>query len=133
MTDRRVFNTAEFLQPSDDEPVRSIVHQSDDACVIAWIVLPGQRIAPHVHPRGQDTWTVIAGEGLYQTDSAGSFETIRSGDVVVATVGDVHGVHNTGAAPLVFVSVVCPLDAGYTPLPSPTTVAAPFTSAVWLE
>ena len=133
MSDRRVFDIAEFLQSSDDEPIRSIVRESPHATIIAWTVAPGQRIALHTHPQGQDTWTVISGEGAYQTDDAGSVQSIRAGHVVVATAGQVHGVLNSGTLPLVFVSVVCPLDAGYQALPAPTCMTPPFPSSSWLE
>ncbi len=132
MTDRRVFDIAEFLQTSDDEPVRSIVRESPHATIIAWTVGPGQRIALHTHPQGQDTWTVISGEGDYQTDSADGVQSIRAGHVVVATAGQVHGVVNSGTLPLVFVSVVCPLDAGYHPLTEVARMTAPFPSSSWL-
>ena len=116
MTDRRIFDIAEFLQSSDGEPIRSIVRESPHATVIAWTVGPGQCIALHTHPHGQDTWTVISGEGEYRTDDAGAVQPIRGGQVVVATAGQPHGVLNSGTSALVFVSVVCPLDAGYQPL-----------------
>lgn len=133
MTDRRVFDIAEFLQHSEDELIRSIVRESPHATIIAWTVAPGQRVPLHTHPRGQDTWTVISGEGDYQTDDAGGVQSIRAGHVVVATAGQAHGVLNSGKVPLVFVSVVCPLDAGYLALLAPTPMAVPFPSSSWLE
>ena len=69
-----------------------------------------------MHPRGQDTWTILAGEGDYQIDAAGQTVRIAAGDVVVAPVGAVHGVLNTGAQALVFVSVVSPALSGFEPL-----------------
>lgn len=129
MTDRRVFDIAEFLQSSEDEPIRSIVRESPHATIIAWNVAPGQRIALHTHPQGQDTWTVISGAGDYQTDDAGGVQSIRAGHVVIATAGQVHGVLNSGNVPLVFVSVVCPLDAGYQALLVPAPSAVPFPSS----
>jgi len=114
MINTRIFHSADWLQPVDGEPIRSVVTQSAEVVVVAWHVKPGQRIAAHVHPHGQDTWTVLSGQGQYQTDEQGSTHTITAGDVVVAPTGSVHGVHNTGSEPLVFVSVVCPADAGYT-------------------
>jgi len=73
---RRVFQVAAYLQPNDGEPIRSVVHETDDAAIVAWTVKLGQRISPHVHPSGQDTWTVIAGVGEYQLDASGA--TVRS-------------------------------------------------------
>jgi quercetin dioxygenase-like cupin family protein len=113
MSHHRVFQVANHLQPSDGEPIRSVVHETDHAVVVAWTVKPGQRISAHVHPTGQDTWTVIAGEGQYQVDAAGSTVRIAAGDIAVAPAGAVHGVINTGSLPLILVAVVSP--AGRTP------------------
>jgi mannose-6-phosphate isomerase-like protein (cupin superfamily) len=113
MSQQRIYPWAEYLQPADGEPTRSVVMQSEHAVVIAWVVKPGQRITPHVHPAGQDTWTIVAGSGDYIHDMSGSTLPVKAGDVAVARAGEVHGVHNTGAVPLVFVSVVAPVEAGF--------------------
>jgi quercetin dioxygenase-like cupin family protein len=113
MSDVRVFQVAKHLQPNDGEPIRSVVNETEDAAVVAWTVKPGQRISPHVHPTGQDTWTVISGEGNYQFDASGRTVPISAGDIAVAPVGAVHGVTNTGSTPLVFVSVVSPAMSGF--------------------
>ena len=114
MTQQRIFNSTDFMQPSDDEPIRSVITRSDDAAVVAWFVKPGQRLAGHVHPQGQDTWILRSGTGLYQLDKDGSTQVISAGDVVVAHTGAVHGVYNNGHEPLVIVSVVSPAESGYT-------------------
>jgi quercetin dioxygenase-like cupin family protein len=113
MSNDRVFHSAEHLRPADGEPIRSVVVQTPDATVVAWTVKPGQRIAAHVHPHGQDTWTVLSGAGEYQVDVDGASRMLGPGDIAVAPVGAVHGVLATGGVPLVFVSVVCPGEAGY--------------------
>jgi quercetin dioxygenase-like cupin family protein len=113
MTSQRVFHSADFLQPNEGEPIRSLITQSAEAAVVAWIVRPGQRIEAHLHPHGQDTWTVLAGQGAYRVGADGTHRRIAAGDVAVAPIGCVHGVHNDGSEDLVFVSVVCPAEAGY--------------------
>jgi quercetin dioxygenase-like cupin family protein len=112
----RVFHAHSYMQPSDDEPMRSVIRETAEAVVVAWHVKPGQRIAAHVHPSGQDTWTILTGQGNYQTETSGSSLAITAGDVVVAPIGCVHGVSNTGQEPLTFISVVSPAEAGYEPL-----------------
>ena len=110
----RIFKSAQFFQPTDDgEPVRSVITESHDAVVVAWFLQPGQSIAPHVHPHGQDTWTILTGMGKYMTDAVGTTQAIEAGDVVVAAVGAVHGLQNTGNEPLSFISIVAPAEAGY--------------------
>jgi quercetin dioxygenase-like cupin family protein len=109
----RIFKSSQFLQPTDEEPIRSVVTESKDAVVVAWHIKPGQEIPAHIHPHGQDTWTILSGKGDYFLDLTGSRMAIAAGDIVVAPVGCVHGVFNSGDEPLIFVSVVSPADAGY--------------------
>ncbi len=93
--------------------MRSVITESADAVIVAWYIQPGQEIAAHIHPQGQDTWTILSGRGDYYLDQAGSRQSIEMGDVVVAPAGAVHGVFNSGDESLVFISVVSPLNAGY--------------------
>lgn len=113
MEKNRIFSSADHFRPSDGEPIRSVVAESGDAVVVAWHVKPGQIIPAHVHPHGQDVWTILAGSGDYRVDAAGASRPIRAGDVVIAHAGEVHGVTNTGDQPLLFVSVVSPPTAGF--------------------
>ncbi|MFI3158230.1 MAG: cupin domain-containing protein [Methylococcaceae bacterium] len=113
MTTPRILNSSAFFQPADGEPLRSVMTQSKDAVVVAWYVKQGQKIPPHVHPQGQDTWTVLTGKGHYYLDDKGTGRPIMAGDVVVAHAGEVHGVFNDNLEPLTFISVVSPADAGY--------------------
>jgi quercetin dioxygenase-like cupin family protein len=113
MKTNRVFKSAEFFQPVEGEPMRSVVTESKDAVVVAWYIQPGQEIAAHIHPHGQDTWTILSGGGEYYLDETGLTQSIVIGDVVVAEAGSVHGVWNNSDEPLVFISVVSPADAGY--------------------
>ena len=110
---QRIFISAEFFVPSSGDPLRTVVTQSTDAVVVAWHVAPGQTINPHVHPAGQDTWTILSGRGKYITSAGGESRDIGAGDVAVATTGQVHGVFNHGADALTFISVVSPVEAGY--------------------
>jgi quercetin dioxygenase-like cupin family protein len=118
MDNTRVFKAKDFMQPSPGEPIRSVVVESTQSVVVAWHVLPGQSIAPHTHPAGQDTWTILSGTGRYQLDAQGNSIDIAPGDIVVAMQDQVHGVTCTSEMPLQFVSVVSPTDAGYVPLAS---------------
>lgn len=113
MTSQRIFHSADFLHPADGEPIRSVVTETPEAVVVVWHVKPGQRIAAHIHPYGQDTWTVLSGEGEYQLDAERTSHPISAGDIVIAPPGSVHGVYNNGAQPLIFIAVVSPAEAGY--------------------
>jgi quercetin dioxygenase-like cupin family protein len=117
----RIFNIAEFFQPTDGEPIRSVITTSPEAVVVVWYIQPNQEIPAHQHPHGQDTWTILAGQGQYYLNSkalsseneAVMTQSIAMGDVVIAPTGAVHGVFNHGDEPLIFISVVSPADAGY--------------------
>lgn len=124
MNTTRIFNSADFLQPADGEPIRSVMTESQHAVVVAWYIKPGQKILPHIHPQGQDTWTILRGKGQYYLDQAGSTQRITAGDVVIAPTQSVHGVFNDGDEPLVFISVVAPADAGYELVAIEDSVAA---------
>jgi quercetin dioxygenase-like cupin family protein len=113
MNRERIFKSTDFFQPSVGDPIRSVVTESPEAVIVAWHVNPGQRIAAHTHPHGQDTWTILAGQGEYQMLPTGESKRIVAGDVVVAHAGGVHGVVNSGSEPLRFISVVAPATAGY--------------------
>jgi quercetin dioxygenase-like cupin family protein len=128
MSADRIFKSAEFFQPTEGEPYRSIVSESPDATIVAWYLQPGQEISPHIHPHGQDTWTILSGRGEYNLDAIGTKRSITAGDVVVAPCGCVHGVFNHGDEPLVFISVVSPLEAGYQLVASETAMAIDLSS-----
>lgn len=113
MSPKRLFKVTDFLQPADGEPIRSVITESADAAVVAWHIKPGQCISAHVHPDGQDTWTILSGCGEYRLGAKGESIAIAQGDVLVAHRREVHGVLNTGQEPLVFVSVVSPSASGF--------------------
>lgn len=116
MTTPRILNSIAFFQPTEGEPIRSVVSQTQDAVVVAWYIKQGQKIPLHIHPQGQDTWTVLSGKGHYYLDGMGTTRPIVAGDVVIAHTGEVHGVYNDNPEPLAFISVVSPVDAGYQPI-----------------
>jgi quercetin dioxygenase-like cupin family protein len=110
----RIFNSSKFFQPTETgEPIRSVITESPDATVVAWYIQSGQEIPAHIHPHGQDTWTILSGTGEYYLDRSGATTPIAAGDVVIAPTGCVHGVFNHSDEALVFISVVSPAAAGY--------------------
>jgi quercetin dioxygenase-like cupin family protein len=113
MSQERIYNSPQCFQPSEGEPIRSVVAETPECVIVAWHVKPGQRIAAHTHPQGQDTWTILAGQGQYVVGAAGESRPVTAGDIAVANTGQVHGVVNDGDVPLLFISVVAPASAGY--------------------
>lgn len=107
----RFFKNNTFFQPSDNEPVRTVISESEHSVVVAWYVKAGQKIPAHCHPNGQDTWTVLSGSAEYCLD-ADSRRQLSAGDVVIAYQGQMHGAFNNCAEPFTFISVVS-ANAGY--------------------
>ena len=108
MSTERHFKSTDYFQSNTGDPIRTVVTESQNSVVVAWHVNPA-----HVHPHGQDTWTILSGQGEYQTHANGESIAIVPGDIVVAPTGSVHGVYNSGHEPLRFISVVAPAAAGY--------------------
>ncbi|SHI01450.1 cupin domain-containing protein [Pollutimonas bauzanensis] len=108
----RIFSVADYVRPSEGEPIRSVVLETPDAVIVVWHVHPGQEIAAHLHPNGQDTWTVLSGMADYFQGN-GVVRTLKKGEIAVARPGQVHGARNIGSEPFAFVSVVAPASAGY--------------------
>lgn len=108
----RIFSVAEYVQPSEGEPIRSVVLETRDSIIVVWHVHPGQEIAAHIHPHGQDTWTVLSGMADYFQGN-GIVRALREGEIAVARPGQVNGARNTGTEPFVLVSVVASANAGF--------------------
>ncbi|MBA3059682.1 cupin domain-containing protein [Rhodoferax sp.] len=112
-TESRIFTVSELTHPSDGEPILSVVLETVETVIVVYHVLPGQEIAAHVHPHGQDTWTVLSGSaGYYQ--GSGVVTKLQAGEIAVAKPGQVHGAINADPEePFIFVSVVAPGNAGF--------------------
>ena len=82
----RVFPSRNHFTAAPGEPVRTVIASSPHATLVAWRIDPGQAIRAHIHPHGQDTWTILAGSGRYLTDRAGTSQSITAGDVVIAGI-----------------------------------------------
>jgi quercetin dioxygenase-like cupin family protein len=111
--DNRVFPLQDFIRPTNaSDPIRSVVLETAEAIIVVWHVQATQEIAAHVHPHGQDTWTVISGQAEYY-QGGGSTRLVKANEIVVARPNQVHGAKTIGNMPFVFVSVVAPGNAGY--------------------
>lgn len=108
----RIFPVAEYVRPSENEPIRSVVLETAESVIVVWHVRPGQEVAAHIHPHGQDTWTVLSGTAEYFQGN-GVVCNLKAGEIAAAKPGQVHGAKNVGLEPFVFVSVVASGNAGY--------------------
>jgi quercetin dioxygenase-like cupin family protein len=88
---------------SKEKANKVVLNEADHSRSTLWCLLPGQKIAPHVHA-GDHVWTVLEGTGNYLSEGA-EVQPIVPGTILVAPAGESHGVENTGEAGLVFLSV----------------------------
>lgn len=68
---------------------------------------PGAISRRHTHPHAEQSWVVEHGHAtLLLAD--GATRPIAAGELVRTPAGAVHGVHNTGEAPFVYLAVTVP-------------------------
>jgi hypothetical protein len=91
----RMFAISEFARPSDGEPIRSVVLETEGPQSLFGMFDPGQEIAAHVHPHGQDLldcsfWfcRLLSKEAVWSLSS-------RPEKLPYAKPGQVHGAMNT--------------------------------------
>lgn len=73
---------------------------------IGWMTLkPGASIGMHKHEANEDTYIIIAGEGIF-TDNAGNETKVKAGDITIARKGDQHALKNSGNEDLIFLDII---------------------------
>ena len=108
----RIFTAAEAVEFSDEHAEMTQISETSDSAVFVWGVKPGQEVAPHIHPDGQDTWVIIQGTLTYHLGD-GQSKQIDAGQVDVAPERTVHGGVNEGDDDVIFVSIHSGPDIGY--------------------
>jgi mannose-6-phosphate isomerase-like protein (cupin superfamily) len=102
----RFFKLLEMV-PSKGRTSREVIFKMNHE-IHVWRVVPGEWIYPHIHPYNDDIWYIIHGVGEYFT-TVQDKKTIKSGDIAVASQGDVHGIFNPGPEDIIVYSVLSPL------------------------
>jgi quercetin dioxygenase-like cupin family protein len=108
----RIFTATEAVEFSDDHAEMTQIAETSDSAVFVWGVKPGQEVAPHIHPDGQDTWVMIQGTLTYYLGD-GQTKQIDAGQVDVAPEEIVHGGVNEGDDNVIFVSIHSGPEIGY--------------------
>jgi quercetin dioxygenase-like cupin family protein len=103
----RIFNTFGML-PSKGITYRDMIFNAKNHEIHLWRVIPGEWIYPHTHPHTDDIWYIVQGGGEYYTTSKEK-KTVRTGEIAVASPGDVHGIFNSGSEDIVILSLLSPL------------------------
>jgi quercetin dioxygenase-like cupin family protein len=63
--------------------------------------------SPHRHESSEQIWVALAGHGTLLLDQQRT-EPFAAGDVVRFGDGDLHGLHNTGDTPFIYIAVTSP-------------------------
>ncbi|MDH4128991.1 MAG: cupin domain-containing protein [Spirochaetota bacterium] len=108
----RVFKADEYIKSSNETPTKSVVLETSNTLIVIWTVLPGQEIAAHIHPTGQDSWIVLFGSAEYYISDSISTQ-LSKGQVAVAKPYEIHGAINSYDEPFIFISLLSPSNAGY--------------------
>jgi quercetin dioxygenase-like cupin family protein len=90
--------------PRPERPSTAVVHDEANLRVIAFHLLPGQKIPPH-HNRSTVMVQVISGEGTFIGDEAR--EVLRAGESAVYAPGETHAIE-AGSEPLHFIAILAP-------------------------
>jgi quercetin dioxygenase-like cupin family protein len=62
---------------------------------------------PHRHESSEQIWLALAGRGMLLLDQQRT-EPFAAGDLARFADGDLHGLHNTGDTPFVYIAVTSP-------------------------
>lgn len=75
---------------------------------ITRVTIPSGSTNPrHRHTASEQVWVALQGEGILLLDN-GMSRSFAAGDVVRFEDGELHGLHNTGAVPFVYMAVTSP-------------------------
>ncbi|ERL25371.1 cupin domain-containing protein [Mitsuokella sp. oral taxon 131] len=107
----RCFKLADVVQ-FGDKAVKTVFYKTDATSGSVWGIRPGQEVAAHEHPEGDDFWVCVQGEGVF-FPAPGEEVPVAKGDLIISAKGMCHGLRNTGTEDFIFVSVVAPVPPGY--------------------
>jgi quercetin dioxygenase-like cupin family protein len=75
---------------------------------ITRVTIPPQATnSPHRHESSEQIWVALAGSGTLLLEEERT-EPFAAGDVARFADGDLHGLHNTGDTPFVYIAVTSP-------------------------
>ena len=94
----------EAVEPRGDRPVTRLLHDEPAARVVAFQLLPGQRVAEH---RSASTVLVVVTEGEGTFRGEGGERRLAAGEAAVFAPGEMHAI-DAPDAPLRFLAVIAP-------------------------
>ena len=111
--DERIFALQTYARFSNQRAKVTEVVATDNSSIAVWAVQPGQEVAAHLHPSGQDTWVMLKGTLTYYLGN-GQRQIISAGECAIADRDQIHGAMNDGIEDAVFVSIYSDTKIGYT-------------------
>src|SRR5215213_7730720 len=69
-------------------------------------VAPGQQTTPHYHPRTEEIYYILSGEG--EMTLVGDRRHAGPGDAIAIPPGQIHTIRNTGSGTLIFLCCCAP-------------------------
>lgn len=108
----RLFSLKDYSCFSPEKSVVTEVVITDNSSIAVWGVKPGQTVEAHFHPDGQDTWVVLQGSLTYYLGE-GQRKILNTGQLAIATPGQIHGAINEGTEDAIFVSIYSAPQIGY--------------------
>jgi quercetin dioxygenase-like cupin family protein len=99
---------AETPAPRPDRPASAVIHDEPNARVVAFHLLPGQRVPEH-NSDSTVTVHVVSGSGTFEGTDASV--TLKAGEAAVYAPGEMHAME-AGAEPLHFLAVIAPRPGG---------------------
>ena len=110
--DERIFALQTYARFSSQRAKVTEVVATDNSSIAVWAVQPGQEVAAHLHPSGQDTWVMLKGTLTYHLGN-GQRQTLSVGQCALADRSQIHGAVNEGTEDAVFVSIYSAPKIGY--------------------
>lgn len=108
----------QFIKYSPEkETVVPVYADGQDLGIVSWNLLPGQANESHSHPASAHCFVIVEGEGLYLKGQPGSADyaeyPIKAGQTVVIPRNQVHGIRNSGTAPLSYFAITTTAGGEY--------------------
>jgi mannose-6-phosphate isomerase-like protein (cupin superfamily) len=101
-----VHNIDDYRRGLSNRPNESTIEMTGQHKIDLWTVLPAQTMPKHVHPDSECVMIIIDGRGDLIMGNQ-TYE-MQKGSLTVIPSGADHGVRNTGADPLVILTVQGP-------------------------
>jgi quercetin dioxygenase-like cupin family protein len=91
-------------EPRPDRAATQLLYDDENARIVSFSLLSGQRVAPHRSPSTVIV-QVLEGEGVFRGE--GSEDRLGAGSTVVYEPGEMHSMDAT-AGPLRFLAIIAP-------------------------